>query len=229
MAVTNDLIKEGFIERYKDFFENPAPQQLQFARDMFHLIATNTDTSKLTVIPARCGIGKSLFIRALISYFCTFDTYDYREDKDWLIQEYHAFRDKMTSLLREKEKTSSNVDRFYWRDHYTSNITSNDERFFELLEKYKKPICKQYVNAITDFNIFKSIMIDGAFFTTTKNARLQDYETYFQIFKDNKNKFYLGENKVKCFVFDATADVDPDYHLDYVNKLIVAIITYISI
>lgn len=35
---------------------------------------------------------------------------------------------------------------------------------------------------------------------------------------DNREYFYLGEDK-KFFVFDATADIDPRYDLDYVELI----------
>lgn len=354
--------EEGFIERYKDYMESPHNLQLEFATDMFRLIATDTDTSKLTVIPGRCGISKSVFTTALLSYFCTYDHFKYRgkeaigavvvtdkldrlknfqndpkhvqsvwgeekdpigimkystyisstdndktamelliesqykpivllttqryfsmsdeqramlfeyqyvdhkksykmnreilifdekpyfstaiplkiknfndcstalqdgipannksrDDKDWVLQEYRKFRDKMENLLREKERDSDSTEQFYWMDKNTKNLTSNDERFFEILDEYKTSICKEYPSAMTDFRSFKKLMTEGAFFTTIKKTQHQDYKTYFQLFQDNKDKFYLGQNKVKCFVFDATADIDFDYRLDYVKMI----------
>ena len=355
-----DSTIDGYIDRYKDFIKEPAPLQEQFAKDMFEIVATDIDTSNITVLSARCGVGKSTFVSSLISYFCTYDNYAYRqseavgaivvtdkldrlveyqdkpqhiqsfwgeenedvnikkystyissnddksamslliesqykpivllstqryfsmsdeqremlfeyyyvdwnknktkmtreiiifdekpyfsntlrlevknlndcstalqngipecpqnrENKDWLLQEYRRYRDKMENLLREKEKTNSNVDRFYWKDKNTNNLTSNDDRFFELIEKNKSTIAKEYPNVMTDLRAFKTIMTEGAFFTTTKKSRNQEYRTFFELYQDNKSKFYLGQNKVKCFVFDATADIDPDYKLDYVK------------
>lgn len=358
--------EDAFIARYLDFMDNPAPQQLQFARDMFNLIATDTDTNFITVAPARPGISKSTLITALASFFCTKDNFDYRresaigavivtdnlerlsdyqkdpgclqsmwtdekdfnsvrkystfiksdddeksamellvqsqyqpvvflttqryfqmsieqremlfnyyytdfstgkklklqreilifdekpyffdtfkidvknfnnvdtaiqngiaesektrDDKDWLLSEYRSVRNKMCTLLREKEKTNATVDRFYWKEKNTANLTSCDERFFELIEKHKSGITKEYSNAITDLRAFKTIMVDGAFFVTTKqNVRQNsEYKTFLEMCRDNRDKFFLGENKVKCFVFDATADTDPDYQKDYIKMI----------
>lgn len=358
-----DTVTEGFLDRYKDFIEFPAPQQLQFAKDMFNLIATDVDTSKVAVIPGRCGIAKSTFIRSLASYYSTYDHFEYREDaaigiiivtdqlerlaeyqekphhvqsiwgdekniksmekystyissdskvksaiqlliesqykptvllstqryfsmpdeqremlfeyyyvdckkqkikqkreilifdekpyftdtlkievrnfndcstalqngipensknredKDWILKEYRLFRSKMENLLREKEKTSVNADYFYWREKDTTDITSDDKRFFELLEKHKTAIAKEYQNALTDLRAFKLLMTDGAFFITKKKNKHQEYETYFELYRDNRNKFYLNQNKIKCFVFDATSDIDPDYPTDYIHMV----------
>lgn len=359
-----DTLEDAYIERYKDFMKNPTSQQLQFARDMISLITNDVDTNYLTVIPARCGISKSIFIQSLISYFTRYDSYDYRSkesigivivtdmlkrlekyqespknpqsiwcvdnfykvkhdkfctyisssnskktaldlliesryrpvvllstqryfsmpdeqremlfeyqigrgdkkqlfkreiiifdekpefssskiinvknfnlvaaalqdgipksdvNKDWILQEYRAFRNKMEIILREKEKEkiTKPTDRFYWRDVNSHNMTTDDNRFFELISKHRKKICKEYQDAFTDLRDFKQLMKEGAFFITvsTHNNENQDYKTYFQLYQDNSYKFYLGKNKVKTFIFDATADIDPDYQLDYVKMI----------
>lgn len=355
-----DAPADGFLERYHDFMERPAPEQVEFTKDMFHLIAEDTDTEKITVIPARCGIGKSITVAALISYFCLDDAYLYREqnsvglivvtdnlerlsdyqndpahpksiwsdgikkskierfstfissddsktameqlvqsqykpivllttqryfsmsdeqrdmlfeyyydnmvirqklkreivifdekpyfyetkqitsrcindcltalqegipeclenrtDKDWLLQEGRASRNRIERLLREKEKTEDG-DRFFWKDVYSTNLTSNDEQFFELLNKHKATITKAFPNAITDFRSLKKLMTEGAFFTTQRKSAGQEYKTYFELIQDNRDKFYLGQNKAKFFVLDATSDIDPDYKVDYVNMI----------
>ncbi|MFR3401290.1 MAG: hypothetical protein ACLTUL_03115 [Blautia faecis] len=43
-----------------------------------------------------------------------------------------------------------------------------------------------------------------------------NYERSFLRLKDNKDCFYLDRTE-KFFVFDATADLDPRYDLDYVD------------
>lgn len=56
---------------YKDF-ENYLPnreydeKQLEFFKNAFEIITTNTDTTKVTCFGGRCGIGKSTFINAFM-------------------------------------------------------------------------------------------------------------------------------------------------------------------
>lgn len=348
---------DEYIERYRDFIKNPDERQEQFAKDVFNLVMNNADTSHVTAIAARCGIGKSKIIQSLISYCTQNINFDFRyrdcigmvivtdslerldgyqEDaknieasiwgitdykkhsqhcayisstdekpivdqliasrykpivlittqryfsmndeqremlfsfqldkdkknrmrreivifdekpyffdtknltiknfalcsaalqdgipcddtnKDWILHEYWSYRDKMENLLRDKEKRKENVDRFYWKDVNTKNLTSNDNRFFDLIQKHKKSICKIYQDAFTDLQCFKSLMTDGGFFVTQKKQRQQDYQTYFEIYQDNREKFYLGQDKAKFFILDATADIDPDYQCDYVDVI----------
>lgn len=352
---------EAFLERYKDFAFEPHPKQIEFAEDMFRLICSDIDTSKVTVIPGRPGISKTTIIQSLASYFCFHDNFCYRgssaigliivtdrlkrlaeyqkppediqsvwgtidgrqlaalekystyltssgdksatelliasqykpivllttqryftmndeqrallfnyrdrkkeshrreivifdekpyfyetkifdvsnfnncatalqngipenaknsADKDWILSEYnHGFRPRMESILREKEKVAENVDRFFWHSEYSKNVTSNDDRFFKLVEKHKTTILAKYQHATTDLRAFKAIMEDGAFFTTTKKGQNQDYKTYFELLIDHRDKFFLGKEKAKFFVFDATANVDPDYDVDYINMI----------
>lgn len=327
---------------------------------MFNLVVNDVDTSKITVIPARCGLGKSTVVQALISYFVSFDTYDYRcqdsvgavvitdqlerlkgfqdspkhlnslwgsaannekhekycsyissaetetpvmkqliasrykpivllstqryfsmsdeqrellftfevgresnkkelkreivifdekpyfyslqkitikklndvdtalrqgiprelAEKDWILEEYGKFRDKTVNILRQKEKIQDNDDKFYWQDHNTDNLTSNDDRFFELIEQNKNYIAsKDYPNALTDLKDFKKLMVDGGFFITRKLPSCEEYETYFQLYQENRGYFYLGQDKAKFFVLDATSDIDLDYQCDYVNMV----------
>lgn len=59
-----------FMEFNKKYMHNPTPEQEKFARETFQYLLTNNDTSKVDIFPARCGIGKSQFIKTLIDY-CT--------------------------------------------------------------------------------------------------------------------------------------------------------------
>ena len=43
-------------------------KQQQFMKDMFELVTTNRDTSKVTCVSARCGTGKSVFTNTYIRY-----------------------------------------------------------------------------------------------------------------------------------------------------------------
>ena len=46
--------------------KNPNEKQLEFFKDMYELITTDRNSNKITCIPARCGIGKSSFIKTLM-------------------------------------------------------------------------------------------------------------------------------------------------------------------
>lgn len=139
-------------------------------------------------------------------------------DKDWILSEYYSFRNRIIKVLQDKEKTENKKDRFYWKD-VSSNITKNDDAFFNILFKHKNSINNEYQYALSDLLSFKQLMNEGGIFISQKKSNGQDYRTYFQILIDNRDYFYLGLDKVKVFVFDATAKIDPDYKRDYIDVL----------
>ena len=61
---------DGFYyEEYKRYLpSNVSCEQIEFCRQAFDEIVSNRDTSKVSVLCERCGIGKSTFISALIQY-----------------------------------------------------------------------------------------------------------------------------------------------------------------
>ena len=50
--------------------------QRLFFSDMYDLVLTDTDTSKVTVIPARCGVGKSTFVKVLAATLSSIEDAD---------------------------------------------------------------------------------------------------------------------------------------------------------
>jgi len=138
------------------------------------------------------------------------------EDKDFVIQEYRIFKNRLLDLLREKEKSSKNSNVIlYWNDSSCDSITRNDELFFKIVSENTESLNKQYCNVIKDLMCLKEIAQKGAIIHTTKKKH-GSYDCSFRLVMDNRKHFYLGEDK-KFFVFDATADIDPRYNLDYVE------------
>ena len=139
-------------------------------------------------------------------------------NKAWVIEQYQNFRTKIEKVLLEKERlTSTHEDIFYWNDKNSLHLTSNDKKFFEIIEGYKREISRIKHLAYADLFDFKRLISEGAFFITTRQTRGQDYQTRFELLTDNKEKFYINRNKAKFFVLDATADIDPDYQVPYVK------------
>jgi hypothetical protein len=140
-------------------------------------------------------------------------------DKDWIVGEYRFFQEKLEDIFQKKEKIKTDEDIFYWRDINCKTITRNDERFFQIIEKYKQDIERVKPTAYADLQDFRRLMAEGAFFYTTKKHKTQSYETRFELYTDNVDKFYINKDKAKFFVFDGTADIDPDYQLPYIKMI----------
>ncbi|MDY4000361.1 MAG: hypothetical protein SOY73_14945 [Blautia sp.] len=139
-------------------------------------------------------------------------------DKEFVIREYKLFKDRLLDQMDEKEKLSkeSNVT-IYWKDERYCSITPNDDLLFKVLIDNMEPLTKQYRGIWKDMLCLKEIAQNGAIFNSIKKKH-GNYERSFVLLLDNRNYFYLGKDK-KFFVFDATADIDPRYDLDYVEVI----------
>lgn len=135
-------------------------------------------------------------------------------DKEFVIREYKAFKDRLLDQMDEKEKLvkDSNV-MIYWRDERYSSITPNDTLLFKVLSENMEALTKQYNCIMKDMLCLQEIAKNGAIFSSVKKKH-GNYERCFVLVKDNREYFYLGDDK-KFFVFDATADIDPRYDVDY--------------
>ncbi len=138
------------------------------------------------------------------------------KDKEFVIREFKVFKDRLLDQMDEKEKLlkDSNVT-IYWKDDRYSSITPNDELLFKVLIENMESLIKQYSGIWKDMFCLKEIAKNGAIFNSVKKKH-GNYERSFMMVLDNREYFYLGTDK-KFFVFDATADIDPRYDLDYVE------------
>lgn len=137
-------------------------------------------------------------------------------DKEFVIREYKVFKERLLSQMDEKEKLlkDSNVT-IYWKDKRYCSITPNDELLFKVLTDNMESLSKQYNGIWKDMCCLKELTKNGAIFNAVKK-KYGKYERSFILLLDNREYFYLGKDK-KFFVFDATADIDPRYDLDYVE------------
>lgn len=138
------------------------------------------------------------------------------KDKEFVIREYKIFKDRLLDQMDEKEKLlkDSNVT-IYWKDEKYSTITPNDPLLFKVLSENMDSLTKQYNRILKDMLCLQEIAKNGAIFNSVKKKH-GNYERSFVIVVDNRDYFYLGQDK-KFFVFDATADIDPRYDVDYVE------------
>lgn len=138
------------------------------------------------------------------------------EQKQFVVKEFKEFKDRLLDVMDEKERLrkDSNVI-LYWKDPNRTTMTHNDNKFFEVIESNIDALTKQYNAIMKDLLCLKEIAQNGAIFNSVKK-RNGNYERSFVLVKDNRDAFYLGKG-VKFFVFDATADIDPRYNLDYVD------------
>lgn len=139
------------------------------------------------------------------------------KDKEFVIREYKTFKDRLLNRMDEKENLikDSNVT-VYWKDERYSTITPNDKLFFDVIHENIEPLSKQYNQFMKDILCLQKIAKEGAIFHCVKKKSGENYERSLMLLIDNREYFYLGGDR-KFFVFDATADIDPRYDLDYVE------------
>lgn len=139
-------------------------------------------------------------------------------DKAFAIREFKTFKDRLLDQMDSKEMLSkeSNVT-IYWKDDRYSSITPNDTLFFKVISENIEPLTKQYNSIMKDLLCLQEIAENGAIFNSVKKKH-GNYERSFIMVRDNRDLFYLNGD-AKFFVFDATADIDPRYDLDYVEVI----------
>lgn len=139
------------------------------------------------------------------------------EDKEFVTREFSVFKNRLIDQMakNEKEIENSNVI-LYWKDERYPTITPNDTLFFKVVEDNMESLTQKYSAVLKDLESLKEMAQNGALFYCFKKKRGNNYERSFVLVRDNREAFYLGQDK-KFFVFDATADIDPRYDLDYVE------------
>lgn len=138
------------------------------------------------------------------------------ENKKFAIREFKIFKDRLLSQMDEKEDSTKDNVTLYWKDGRYPTITPNDTLFFEVVEKNRESLTQQYNAILKDLQYLREIAENGAIFNFIKKKRSDKYERSIILVRDNRESFYLGQDK-KFFVFDATCDIDPRYDLDYVE------------
>ena len=141
------------------------------------------------------------------------------EDKEFVTREFSVFKNRLIDQMAQNEKVRDKSDVIlYWKDKRYPTITPNDTLFFKVVEDNMESLTQKYSAIMKDLESLREIARNGAIFYCYKksNKNGSNYERSFVLVKDNREAFYLGQDK-KFFVFDATADIDPRYDLDYVE------------
>lgn len=136
------------------------------------------------------------------------------KDKKFVTNQFREFKISLTDKMDELENLNENNRiTMYWKDKTCNSITKNDQLFFKIINANMDSLVQKYSKFQRDMWALQEIMENGAIFNATKK-RNGEYRRSFTILRDNRDCFYLGEDK-KFFVFDATAEIDPRYDVDY--------------
>lgn len=139
------------------------------------------------------------------------------KDKEFVTREFSVFKNRMIEEMAQNEKELKNSDvSLYWKDERYPTITPNDALFFKVVDDNMEPLTQKYSAIMNDLDSLREMAEKGAIFYRFKKKNDKNYERSFVLVKDNRDAFYLEQDK-KFFVFDATCDIDPRYDLDYVE------------
>ncbi len=321
------IVYDLTIQKFKETITDYTDEQLQFAEGMTEKLLLDSDTSKVNVVPANCGLGKSILIRCyikahlhyirenmngnyegegfvvvtdLLKRFNEFEDeeelekfyYLMKNERDENFQEQiqeqnnypillmttqkyfklkederdfifkwrygerktiffdekpsffnvneidkdliNAIDSEIGKMFEDEDKNFLNTELIYLRDYLESewyrltsqskgdvicywkgnrkNLTTDDDRFLKLVKELSQDN-QDKVEALKD------VLVDGAIFVNKKTKGASDNRRLFFTVKDNKSAFYLNQDRAKFWVFDATADVDVEYHRNYIDML----------
>lgn len=143
------------------------------------------------------------------------------EEKQWLLSQFRIFSSRLKFLLEQNEQLNEDKKTYKKEGYFDSEglvMSENDEKFIELIEKYR-PYLKGYPDVIDNIRALKKLLTEGAI-TSQKIRNKKDrekYGNYFTVILNNSDRLLnLG---AKVFVLDGTADISPEYDLKCVRKV----------
>ena len=141
-------------------------------------------------------------------------------DKEWMLQQWSFISQQIRLMFAKYEAKNTDTEEIFWQEH-TDRMSEDDERFLALVDRYKKKFDLHKADICKDLLVIRQMFDEGATFVSNKRLGSKDrffnYCNYFTVVLDNMNKFL--DVGAKVFVFDGTADLSPDYDLDYINMI----------
>jgi len=142
-------------------------------------------------------------------------------ERDYLTKQYRLFSQSIRKLLEKTERQNNdlenNIVRDYWMPSKNPEIKPLPIQFFDLIKKYKSKFMEHDIDIMKRIHHLNDLMVDGAFITINQRQRGTDYGTYFELYKDNIDQFYLDDDSAKFFILDGTSANDPDYKRTYMR------------
>lgn len=135
-----------------------------------------------------------------------------REDKQWCVRQWEAFREKFLGRLWEYEY--DHEGKMFYHEEEEHSLTEDDDRFFGVINKCRTDIRSDNIDNFRNLYALKAFA-DGWSIYTHRTAGA--YESKFTVFLDNSDKVKgLG---AKVIVLDGTGDISPTYvGQDYIDK-----------
>lgn len=149
-------------------------------------------------------------------------------DKQWMINQWQIVKDTLQQDFRNVEAANDGYEKMIAYPIRKQDITENDQNFLRLCETYKKYLntndYETYKKICTIMSIFKdssatliSHKIKSKKPTSDPTTNYKMYHNYIHAVIDNQSK--LTNVGAPVIVLDGTADLTPDYQVDYTNMI----------
>lgn len=151
-----------------------------------------------------------------------------QDNKQFMIDYWSEVKEQINQLYKwyeDRTQPGQTTVEFHMPNY---DIDQERERFFHLvndtyrkqLDEYSMHYCN--VNVRRDVKAAYQALTEGATFTSSKRTSRDSrdsskYENYFTVVLDNSD--HLLNIGAKVVVFDGTADLHPDYDLDYIDMV----------
>lgn len=140
-------------------------------------------------------------------------------DKAWLIAQWQSFNNKLKQELKNNEELNTGYKREVYFNSDGLTISEDDERFNRLVSSHKNKLNHYNPNITKDIQAINQLLTEGII-TSQKTGNRdngQEYHNYFTVMLENSDK--LVNIGAKVYVFDGTADISPEYKLDFVKMI----------
>lgn len=140
-----------------------------------------------------------------------------QDEKDWIITQWQSFNKRLQQELKTNEKLNDG----YKREHYFNcdglTISEDDNRFNELIMKYKDKLNKYSSDVLKDIHAVNRLLAEGIITSQKIKGKVSshEYSNFFTVIINHSDK--LLNIGAKVFVLDGTSNVSPEYKLKCVD------------
>lgn len=219
----NNNVKEfkikSTVRKYKDTIMNVHEKQVKFAEDLTNLVFNDNKPDKVNVVVARCGMGKSVIIKALLDNLVNNYRFFGKIPREDQLEPYGAI--VITDNLNRLEdimQTEGLQDRCYlFKGVSEEEIESNFRISFreKVQEQFKYPIL-----LITTQKYFKMSKEEREFMYTWSNGKREVAfidEKPMLTNEDIVNETFLSE--IRIALHNCIEGIEKDYLLETFDKI----------
>lgn len=207
--------KDDFCKLYTAIHEDAHVDELAFALDAFELMMTDRDMTKVTVVPAPCGIGKSRFTKVFMAYcVMNFMGSPKRDNSIGLIIVTDRV-DRLQNYVENQENPYAQVENEIWGDLFDTKY--NFRKYCSVILPKSKPYEKEVFDQLKEA-MYKPVTL----LSTQRYFNNMDNELHKMLFAYKNRHGNVGK---KIVIFDEQPLFYSNYRLgiEHLNNCSTAI------